>query len=160
MNLLFVFLLMDKKTNGLYGYKKRGNFFFIHFSFLIFRSFSLRLTETRRLLRNSMSYSSSVALVLVLAHAALQETNAQSDLFVTHSFNPMNARDIASTVAPISSLVAFNNYACMNLCAQNSNCALAVFRTINSNCSLYNSGAQSQMISSSGSILYQRQING
>jgi hypothetical protein len=106
----------------------------------------------------------SVALVLALASAAavlmVQGTLGQQVPLARHTYKNANATDVSSTVAPVTSINAINAVTCMFLCTQDSNCVLAVFRGTSSNCSLYNSAAQSQVISSSGSILYQKQING
>jgi hypothetical protein len=71
-----------------------------------------------------------------------------------------NATDVVSAVTPISASIAFNNYACMYMCTVNSNCALAVFKSTSSNCSLYDSSAQARIICAADSVSYQKQING
>ncbi len=103
----------------------------------------------------------SVAFVLVLTSALLmRRINGQAAQQVTYTYKIQNATDVVSAVTPISASIAFNNYACMYMCTVNSNCALAVFKSTSSNCSLYDSSAQARIISAADSVSYQKQING
>jgi hypothetical protein len=99
-----------------------------------------------------------LALVLILASAAIFRANGQRASLA--SFRNVNATDIASSVAPISSTLGPNSLACMYMCAVNSNCVLAVFKFANKNCMFYNSSALTRAITSTDSIVYQKPING
>jgi hypothetical protein len=98
-------------------------------------------------------------LFLALAYA-LGEANGQQALIAEYVYKTVNSTDVSSTVAAISSIIAFNSWACMAMCAKNSSCVLAVLKTANNNCSFYNSSAYTKTVSSLGSGLYQKRING
>jgi hypothetical protein len=98
-------------------------------------------------------------LSLLACAILMRATNGQPSLHVTCTFRNVNATDVISAVAPISSLVAFNNYACMFMCTQDSDCVLVVFKFVNNNCNLYNLSALTRAVTSTDSIVYQKPNN-
>jgi hypothetical protein len=99
---------------------------------------------------------------LLLACAGIMPglINCQADLFTSFAYKNVNATDVEASVYPINSTIALNHLACMYLCSLNSNCVLAVLKTASNNCSFYNASAQTKTVSSVGSVLYQKQVNG
>jgi hypothetical protein len=102
----------------------------------------------------------SFNLILLVSALYMQGAKGQQSAVSTHIFRILNATDIISSEAPVSAMIAFDNYACMSMCTQNSNCVLVVFKFANNNCNLYNLSALTRAVTSTDSIVYQKPNNG